>query len=136
MKHTNMNDFVHRFFGKDLVTIWDDLNYPRESGLGAINIHETDQAYEIEMCVPGFTKEDLKIEVDDELLIISAKVEDQADPKQWNRKEFTKKSFVRSFTLPEDGNVDHIQARVEHGILALTMTKQVPVKKTKRVTIL
>jgi len=127
MKNQNLEQFANEFFGC-LPTIFERTPfvkniYPRESNLGAINIIENDNDYQMEMLVPGFTKEDVKIEIDDDLLIISAKVADVIEDK-WNRKEFHKKSFVRSFKIPEDAKEEDIDAKVENGILHLKINKK------------
>lgn len=145
-REQTFEQFVDTFFGKTLPVIaknvsnvWEPIAkeywYPRESSLGAINIQETEKEYKFELVVPGFTKEDIKIEVEDNLLVISAKVEDSKTEEKWSRKEFAKKSFVRSFNIPEDALIEGITAKAENGVLFMNIPKTIPEKKIKKIVI-
>lgn len=143
-REQTFEQFVDTFFGKLPVIVKNVSSalepianewYNRESSLGAINIKETEKEYKLELVVPGFTKEDIKIEVEDNLLVISAKVEDSTTEEKWFRKEFAKKSFVRSFNVPEDALIEGITAKVENGVLFMNIPKTIPEKKTKKIVI-
>ncbi|PRP66751.1 Hsp20/alpha crystallin family protein [Nonlabens agnitus] len=92
----------------------------------AVNIAETDERFHLEMIIPGFSKEDVAIEVDKDVLTISSEVEEENEEKteQFTRKEFTKRSFKRSFNLPETVNQDQIQGSYENGILSIELPKK------------
>lgn len=100
----------------------------------AVNINETDKAYEIEMAVPGLDKKDINVEVDDNVLTISSKkeVETSDDKKNVKRREFHYSSFERSFTIPEDLDADKIDAKQENGILYVTIPKKVEKPSLKK----
>jgi HSP20 family protein len=114
-------------FGKDI--IGDGFsNYGGQSNLPSVNIKETDDAYELEMAVPGMSKEDFKIEMNNNSLMISAQKEHKEEngnhSNRYTRKEFSYHSFTRTFKLPE-GLIqsDKVEAKYENGILAITVPK-------------
>ena len=91
------------------------------------NIHETPEAYHLELNVPGRSKEDFKIEVEKGLLTISFEKKEQSsqtDEYKTLRREFEYKSFKRSFSVEDKIDVDGIQAKYENGILKLLLPKK------------
>lgn len=92
----------------------------------AVNISESEDHFNLEMIVPGFTKEEVSIEIDKDILTISANVEtvEQESTEQFTRKEFIKKSFKRSFNLPETINQDLIKGSYNNGILYIELPKK------------
>jgi HSP20 family protein len=87
------------------------------------NISESENGFEIELAIPGFSKDDFKIEVQDRLLTISSKKESATEEKKYLRKEFTSISFQRSFRLPKTVDAENITAQYDNGILVLTLPK-------------
>lgn len=115
------------FFTRDL------FHLPIEHGkaqnsLPAVNVHETDKAFEFEMAAPGLKKQDFKVELQDHTLVISSKKETHNEQKnekgRTTRREFSYQSFSRSFGLPA-GQVDGqgITAKYTDGILHVTVPK-------------
>lgn len=92
----------------------------------AVNVFEADDKFELEMVIPGFKKENVTIEIDHDLLTISSEVQNENEEKtvQFTRKEFSLKSFKRSFNLPDTVNHDHIAADYQNGILSITLPKK------------
>ena len=106
--------------------------------LPAVNIKETKNEFNIEFAAPGFTKKDFKIDLDDNVLTISAEKEKEKNEENDNftRKEFSYNSFSRSFTLPKTVNGEKIDAKYTDGILKLgipkmEVTKLLPKKEIK-----
>lgn len=96
----------------------------------AVNILEDRVAYRLDFAVPGFQKEEFKIQVEDNVLSVSGEhktVKDQQDQKL-TRKEFSIHSFERAFTLPELVNTESIQASYKDGILSISLQKTVEEK--------
>jgi len=91
-----------------------------------VNISEKSDAYLVELSVPGFKKEDFKIEAEKDILSISCEIKEEKkdETREFTRREFRYGSFSRSFTLPENVNTDGIQARYENGILMLDIPKK------------
>lgn len=94
----------------------------------AVNVKETQVGFSIELLVPGFKKEDFKIEIDNDLLIVSSEVtkdlEEKIETDKYTRREFSFSSFKRSFSLPETVNKEAINATYVDGILYLTLPKR------------
>ena len=100
----------------------------------AVNIVETPTTYELELNAAGRNKEDFKISVDKGLLTISFDQKQEAENKDQKvvRKEFSLRSFKRSFSLDEKINAEAIVARYENGILKVTLPKKEEVKPTPK----
>jgi len=94
----------------------------------AVNVKETDASFEVALAVPGLTKEDFKLAVEDDRLTISAKQETQSEDsnERFTRKEFNFQSFERSFLLPDNVNSEAISASYENGILKVELPKVEP----------
>ncbi len=90
------------------------------------NIKETDTAYAIELAIPGFTKDNFKIEVRDRVLEVSSVSDTAHEEKKENyiRKEFSYSSFNRTFRLPRTVDADQISATYENGVLTLDLPKK------------
>jgi len=137
MKRSNRNypsfpSFFDHNFTNDLMD-WGSSNFSStETTLPAVNVKESDEAFEIEMAAPGMNKHDFKISLDNNLLVISSeKRAEKTEEEKGNftRKEFSYQSFQRSFTIPE-GSVEgeKISARYCEGILCVTLPKKEEVK--------
>ena len=97
-----------------------------KSTVPAANVSETDESFKIELAVPGFKKEDFKINVDGKNLKISTVSSNETEETQekYVRKEFSFSSFERLFYLPKSVDVDKIEASYVDGILNLTLPKK------------
>ncbi|MBR6184373.1 MAG: Hsp20/alpha crystallin family protein [Bacteroidales bacterium] len=100
----------------------------------AVNIKETEKAFEIEIAAPGMTKDDFKIRVDnDEELVIALekKHEDKEEHKGENylRREFSYTSYHQAFTLPDNVNIEAIKANMTNGVLGIVLPKKNPEKQ-------
>jgi len=91
-----------------------------------VNIRENEKAFLIEVVAPGMEKGDFKVNVDNNILTISAekKTETSEDGERMVRREFTYKSFARTFTLDETIQSDDILARYENGVLKVELPKK------------
>lgn len=109
------------------------------STVPSVNISETNENYVLEFTAPGFTKEQITIEVEHDVLIVSGEYnkEESKNDKNYSRKEFTLASFKRSFTLPESVNKDAIKAKYENGLLQIGIPKQLekPLNTIKQISI-
>ena len=105
------------------------------SSLPAVNIREDEKGFYLELAVPGMNKKDLRIEVKDDVLTISAehKEEQQEDLEGYRRREFSYSSFCRSFYLPEDVNGEKIGANYKDGILSVEIPKLEEEKKKEKI---
>jgi HSP20 family protein len=98
------------------------------------NIHETSDAYHLELVVPGRAKEDFKIEVEQGLLSVSFEKKDGSVSEDYKtiRREFDFKSFKRSFSVDDKVDVSGIQAKYENGVLKLLLPKKEESKQSPR----
>jgi HSP20 family protein len=101
-------------------------------GFPPVNIHETTDAYHLELSAPGRSKEDFKLNLDNGQLTISFEKKEETRTEEYKtiRKEFSFRSFKRSFNLDDRINVEGIQAKYENGVLKLLLPKKEQVKET------
>lgn len=133
------NGFVNPFFN-DVYSILNDsfVNERASFRTPAVNIAETDLQFEVELAVPGLTKEDIKINLDKNVLSVSAdkKTETVDENKKFSKREYNFSSFSRSFTLPESADQSKIEADYVNGILKLTIAKKEEAKfQTREITV-
>ena len=76
--------------------------------------YQDDNAYNVELGLPGFSKEDIKIETSGDSVIISAEIKEET---------YWKKSFKRFFRMPELIDEEDVIAKLEDGILKITLLK-------------
>src|SRR6201989_2981198 len=100
----------------------------------AVNISETENEFHIELAAPGLKKEDFKINLDKNVLSVSAdkKVENVEEGKKFSKREYSYNSFTRSFTLPEVADAGKIEAEYTDGVLKLNVAKKEEAKIQSR----
>jgi HSP20 family protein len=98
----------------------------------AVNITETKNQFELSVAVPGMKKDDFNIDVEGNLLTISAENEKQDEKKEgrMTRQEYNYASFSRTFTIPADVKKENIEARYEDGLLKLVLPKREEAQQT------
>ena len=101
IKRKNYNNsfptFFDDFFTRDFLGFDKDLAPFKTNP--AVNIVEHDDSYAIEVAVPGLSKDDFNVELDDNLLSISFEKKDEKEETgKYTRREFRYTSFKRSFT--------------------------------------
>ena len=112
----------------------------RASNVPPVNITETQNEYIVSLAAPGIKKEDFKIDVDGNMLTISAEKEEKIEEKEgkYTRREFNYTTFSRSFTMPEDVQFDKVDAQYVDGVLELMLPKKEEAKKaviSKHITV-
>lgn len=107
-----------------------DYNYGESTP--SVNVTENEHEFQLEYLVPGFKKEEIKVALEQNVLTVKAerKTEQIDEQKRYTRKEFSFSSFKRSFTLPENIDIEKMSAKHEHGILNIVLPKKVEEKKT------
>lgn len=93
-----------------------------------MNIREENQNIELQFVVPGFRREDLTIQVDDQHLVITGQPR-QEEINGYVRREFRPAPFEKRFKLTDRVNQDTIQAKVEDGILHVTIGLIEPIRR-------
>jgi HSP20 family protein len=119
-----LNDNLDRFFNDDF---WGFRNVQQQAQV-PVNLRETDKTYEMSLVVPGLSKEDLKVNVNNDLLTISYEQKEEQNQQNtqegWLRKEYRMHSFSRSFSLDDTVDASKISASYDSGILHLTLPKK------------
>src|SRR3982751_1133470 len=105
------------FFNRDLFN-WRNSNFSdTNTTIPAVNIKETAENYEVEVAAPGMTKNDFKVELVGNNLVISSERSNEKKAngdERYSRKEFSYQSFMRTFELQKDVvNIDKIEAKYE-----------------------
>ncbi len=115
-------DFMPTLFNE--LMNWNDTTYstPR------MNIMETKDNYKLELCIPGLTKEDVKLSIDAEGNLVVEMVKEMKNEKKneemrYLRHEFSVEHFRQTVMLPEDIHKENISAKVENGILDIVIPK-------------
>lgn len=115
---------------------WDDFfndsyftnghNFASEGSTPAVNVVEDEKNYRIEVAVPGLTRKDVRIDLEDDVLTISSEQKEQKEEKRENymRREFRHSAFKRSFQLPETVDQNKIEASHDAGILTIQLPKR------------
>ena len=123
-------------------TLFDDfLNtdfMPRaKSTAPAVNVKESEKAYTMELAAPGIKKEYCRVGINEDgnlTIAIENKVEHKQEDKHHHylRREFSYSNYEQAYTLPDDVVRDQISAKVEDGILTVTMPKAEPKQKVTK----
>ncbi len=131
--------------GFDLLnTMLDGINQEKEISFKGdfsptINTREGEFAYHIEVDLPGVKKDDIKIQVEDSTLIISGerKLKEEIKEENYYKVESSFGSFTRSFSIPEDADVENIHAQSQDGVLEVIVPKleSAKVDKVKKIEI-
>lgn len=94
----------------------------------AVNVKEDEKAYTMDIAAPGLKKEFCRVDIDNDGNL-EVKLENKMEHKHEDRKEhylrreFSYANYEQSYTLPEDVDKEHISAKVDNGILSITMPK-------------
>lgn len=94
------------------------------------NVFKTDKGHTIEMTVPGFTKEDIQISLNEGRLVVKGARNETKETK-YVKREFMMNDFERAFHLPQSADLENIDAAVENGILKIgipNMPEKQPLK--------
>ena len=116
--------------------IWSGTQMPAAPAF-KVDISEDEKAFHIDAELPGLSKENIALNIEEDMLTIRAerKQESEESRKNYHRTERTYGSFSRSFNLGEMIDQEHIAADYDNGILHVSLPKAVPVKKTKEIAI-
>jgi HSP20 family protein len=87
----------------------------------AANIVREDHAYKIQLAVPGLSKEQIKIELNEDQLIITGPVAGEQSKPKFIREEFDYVGFKRTFRLHQHADTAAMTAGFEQGILTITI---------------
>ncbi len=137
--------FMPRLFTENLFDgFYDDFNTPARRNffytvpaddLMKTDVKETDTGYALEIELPGYKKEDIKAQLKDGYMTISASKSENKDEKNEDGKYVRRERYVgnssRSFYVGENVTEEDIKAKFEDGILKLEVPKKQPVPKVE-----
>jgi HSP20 family protein len=111
-----LNSFDRLFDG-----IFDD----RGVSVPAVDVHETETGWNMEVDLPGMTEKDVEVKLDNNLLTISSRKEEKQEEKKngYLLRERRSSSFCRSFVLPDEVDREKIEAAFANGVLSLSFSK-------------
>jgi len=117
----NPFDLIDRFFSNDEL-IYSGFRTP------AVDISEEDNRYLIEAELPGLSEKDVQLELKDGILYLSTAKKESKEEKsaknRWLRRERREFQFSRSFDLPDNIDVEKIEATFRDGLLTVTLPKK------------
>lgn len=117
-----MSTFLDEFF----LPQWPIKSQNFTTSIPAVNVQEREKDFLLSFAVPGKNKKDFEIDVDGEVLSVSALAHETTEENDnlFTRKEFNYQSFKRSFTLPESVDTAKIKAQYKEGILSIHLPKR------------
>lgn len=117
--------FLNDFFGE-----WDSPQETVSNWQPRVDIHESNDEYTVSADLPGMTKDEISINIKENVLSISGerKYESKDDKKNFYRMERGYGRFSRSFRLPEEVKADKISANFKDGVLTVDIPKAEEVK--------
>lgn len=103
---------------------------PAESGAAStpvLDLAETDQAYTVTLDLPGVSKDEVQVSVEGRRVSIEAQAQGRNETKEGERVVYRERStarYARRFTLPQEVDQTAAQARLEQGVLTLSLPKR------------
>jgi HSP20 family protein len=109
---------------------------PSRGMMTTVDLEDRGKDFRLTADLPGFSKDDVDIQVTDDAVIIQAlKVQAQEETKKnYLRQERTEQSFYRQVPLPETVKCDDAQAKLDNGVLEIILPKKQP-KKTRKLKV-
>jgi HSP20 family protein len=121
IQENRISEFLDRLFNEEVLDTQSDFSVP------PANVIETDNHYRIELAVPGYEKSDFDIKLDENILTISLKNNDEKvaqKDEEYLRREFGYDQFSRCFRLSDRVTRKDISARYKNGVLSITIPKK------------
>lgn len=127
---------VHRSLINDLFSNFtrEDSQDDKNCGCIPANVIENENEFLIELSVPGFSKEQIRISVEKNVLVVKAEKNEENERKYLSR-EFGLQSFERRFVLSKKVNADNISASFNNGILEVTLPRKAEVAEKAAVEV-
>lgn len=132
----NLQDFfngdIEPFFSRNLVGFFD----PETAAHPRVNLVENDDAFLLTAEVPGVIEDDIDVEINGSVLNLRGRAEQEQDVREDNYRirEFRSRNFERSFRLGDQVDPDNVAAKLEKGVLRVSLGKK-EIAKLKKVEI-
>lgn len=125
-------------FARMLDSVFGEGLYPSEdvsnrTWMPSVNIRETEQAFFVEAELPGLTKKDIDITLENNILKLSGerRFEKDTNEESYHRVERSYGSFLRTFSLPSQVNAESVKASFKDGVLTIEVPKAEEAKPRK-----
>lgn len=120
------NTGLNRYLADQLFRSMDETDtHKADCGCIPANIAENERSYRLELSIPGFSKDEVKISVHKNVLTIrSEKNTESEESTNYLRRGFVTKNFEKSYQLSKDINSDSISANFTNGILEILLPKK------------
>lgn len=117
-------NIIEKFFGKKITD--NSSSGQNASTLPSVNISDANKAFEVNVALPGLEKKDVKVQIQDDCLLISSEkqYEKEEKEKNWMRREYGYASFQRVFQLPVSADPEKVLAEMKNGILSIKIAKK------------
>ncbi len=125
---------VDDFFTEIPTLLKTEVNPPQRKGHAPVNITELEDSYTIEVVAPGYEKSDFKINIENNLLTISAEKSTEAETETGKsiRKEFHLRSLKRTFTIDNKIDTNKVDAKYVNGILIVNLHRKEEAKAASK----
>lgn len=125
-------------FARMLDSVFGEGLYPSEdvsnrTWMPSVNIRETEQAFFVEAELPGLTKKDIDITLENNILKLSGerRFEKDTTEESYHRVERSYGTFLRTFSLPSQVNAESVKATFKDGVLTIEVPKAEEAKPRK-----
>jgi HSP20 family protein len=112
----------------DSSDMFDDDFFENGKQLPLMNVKETESTFDIELAIPGFSKDEIEVSLENDILRVSAEKKKETieeDVEGYTRKEFSYNSFERKIKVPNTVNQDkEVKATYNNGLLNLQLVKE------------
>lgn len=155
MEALNMSTYLPTLFGENLMDVFDDFDRDFFRGFRTpermlygknaphmmkTDVRETESGYELDMDLPGFKKDEIKLELNNGTLTVSTQKsvekKDEGKDGKMLRQERYAGSMSRSFYVGDHVTEEDVKARFEDGVLRLSIPKKDAKKVEEKKTIL
>ncbi len=127
---------LHRFFEGFPTDFFQGLD-TMKVGVPAFNVYRDQGNFVVEASLPGYSREDITVEMRDDLLTISGthKEEKKEEEKDYYYREFSSGSFTRSVRLPSPVDPASLKAKFDKGILKITLPDTETDRQTHKINV-
>jgi len=138
MFHNPLTDEMDRLFDNLATSFGSNIKSTGKNLVPKVNVYKKDGKYHIDAFVPMATKDDIDVEINENVLSIAVKSrqDKEVSDDDYIIREVSRGQMTRMFSLGEDINVDSAKSSFKDGVLAIEFdAKQVEETKTKKLTI-
>jgi HSP20 family protein len=129
----SLRDAMSKLFEESVVRPFEQMGIAP-----ALDVYETNDAFTVDMVVPGIKPEELDLSLQEQVLTVSGEYKDDRQEQQdrnYHRNERRYGRFSRSVSFPTNIKADEVNANYEHGVLHITVPKAEEVKpRTIKIT--